>query len=577
MTLIGNFYSKNKSIFEKYIYPIILFLYPLTKVNQGIDVSDSTYSLGNYLFFGRMEGMWVISTYLSNVIGFLLVHLPLGNTLLGMNVYTSLFVSLLVLICYITLKKDFSASILFVGEIIAIGFCWIPTGILYNYITYLFFAIGAILLYIGITREKRKDLFFAGFFLGMNVMVRIPNITQAALIVALWYSCIHKKDKIKVVFRKTLCCLFGYIMGFIVPFFFVLLRYGISGFLDMVSSLSSIQSVDKSYSAWSMVTSVILAYARSAKWVIIIIIGIFLGIMMFSIYKGKIEIIKKVLYFSGIAVMLRFFWGRGMFSFRYYEDYTSMFEWGMMGLYLSIITALVVFLKKGYLYKEKIMAVIVLIIIAVTPLGSNNYTCQNLNNLFLVIPFTLYIICSWLNAKNQTIKMHGLLKGCDFPWKSMVIVVILMIIIQSIGFHFNFVFRDGMKGEKRDTMLTQTVTADYMVTNSKNAENLTGLIQYCREHNFTGKEAIFFGDAPGLSFLLEMPFAISTSWPDLDSYATTQFVEELKTLTDKPFVIIRKIQPATQYAAGKNEILNNYIETTHYQKKYENDDYIIFK
>ena len=70
MKTIGTLYKKYETVFEKNIFPILLFLYPLMKIRQGVDVSDSTYSLGNYLYFDKMEGMWVISTYLSNVCGY---------------------------------------------------------------------------------------------------------------------------------------------------------------------------------------------------------------------------------------------------------------------------------------------------------------------------------------------------------------------------------------------------------------------------------------------------------------------------------------------------------------------------
>ena len=71
----------------KYVFPILLFLYPLLWMNQGIDVSDPMYSLTNFRFFPQMEGSWALATYLANVTGWLLMKLPFGGTLLGMNFY----------------------------------------------------------------------------------------------------------------------------------------------------------------------------------------------------------------------------------------------------------------------------------------------------------------------------------------------------------------------------------------------------------------------------------------------------------------------------------------------------------
>lgn len=575
MKIIQTLYKKYEHMMETFIFPLLLLLYPLMKIHQGVDVSDSTYSLGNYLFFDNMEGgMWVISTYLSNVFGAILVKLPGGETLAGMNLYTGLLVSILVLICYYILKKQWNPLIVFWGEILAVSFCWIPTVILYNYLTYLFFAVGAFLLYIGLTHRKSGFLFGAGIVLGMSVMVRFPNLTQAALIVAVWYaSAIEKKEdsckqnKWIDGLKKTGICFCGYIVGFIIPFLTVIVRYGFSAYTNMLNSLTGVQQADETYSAFYMITSVLDAYIRSFKWVGLILFGILLGGALFYIKKGKYELPKKMLYLCGIALLLRFFWGRGMFSFRYYEDYSSMFEWGMAFLYLTLFAGIYVLCSKRTSDKERIYAVIVLIIVCVTPLGSNNYTCQNLNNLFVTAPFTLAVIIKWLQGCKN--------KFYTFPVWAMLTVILFMITVQSIGFHSVFVFRDGMRGEKRDTRISGTDTIDGMYTNSSNAEGLSGLISYCDENKLIGQEAVFYGDAPGLSFILQMPAAISTSWPDLDSYAIDSFVSELQE-SESSVIIMRNIKPATENAEKKLTLLNQYLKDEKYTDTYSNDVYTVF-
>ena len=70
-------------IMAKYVFPILLFLYPLLWMNQGIDVSDPMYSLTNFRFFPQMEGSWALATYLANVTGWLLMKLPFGGHAAG--------------------------------------------------------------------------------------------------------------------------------------------------------------------------------------------------------------------------------------------------------------------------------------------------------------------------------------------------------------------------------------------------------------------------------------------------------------------------------------------------------------
>ena len=135
MKQLKKIYQQYYKVITAYIFPVILFLYPFLTVNQGVDVSDSTYSFSNFLFFERMEGMWVVSTYVANVVGWLLTKLPFGTTLLGIKIYATFLISGTVLLVYYMFKKWMPAWIAFLGEMIAIGFCWIPAGILYNYLS----------------------------------------------------------------------------------------------------------------------------------------------------------------------------------------------------------------------------------------------------------------------------------------------------------------------------------------------------------------------------------------------------------------------------------------------------------
>ena len=75
MNRIVTVYCKYQKIIEKVLFPILLCLYPLTNIRQGIDVSDATYSLANFEFFGTMDGTWMTATYLANVLGSLMMRL----------------------------------------------------------------------------------------------------------------------------------------------------------------------------------------------------------------------------------------------------------------------------------------------------------------------------------------------------------------------------------------------------------------------------------------------------------------------------------------------------------------------
>ena len=78
MKQITKIYGRYRKYIENIMFPMILLIYPLLKIDQGIDVSDTTYSLANYQYFGSMEGTWMVATFLANAVGSLLMHLPWG-------------------------------------------------------------------------------------------------------------------------------------------------------------------------------------------------------------------------------------------------------------------------------------------------------------------------------------------------------------------------------------------------------------------------------------------------------------------------------------------------------------------
>lgn len=121
------------------VFGLLLFIYPFLKIREGIDLTDTGYSLGNYRFFGEMDGVWMLLTFLSNVTGHLFTRLPLGDTMLGVKFYATLLVSVTGLLGYRFFRTKMPSWLAFAGEIAAISFCWCPVVILYNYLSYLLF------------------------------------------------------------------------------------------------------------------------------------------------------------------------------------------------------------------------------------------------------------------------------------------------------------------------------------------------------------------------------------------------------------------------------------------------------
>lgn len=563
--------NQNKLIrfMEKYLFPLILLLYPLLLINQGIDITDTTYSIGYYRFMDEMDITWVLATYLANVAGAFLMKLPFGDTLLGLNLYTGLIAGSIALLCYFAVKKQMSCQAAFLGEVIALSLCWCPTTSLYNYLTYLLFAAGSILLYKGIISEKKICYVLAGICLGLNVMVRFSNLTEAALILALWYGSRLKKDKPAEVLKKTGLCMAGYLAGIGSIFAVIAVKYGAGSFAGMINGLFGMTSEASDYTLGGMVWATASAYIAALKWMIYMVPCALAGMIIFYIKKGQLEAVKKLFYCGGILILLRFYWGRGMFSLRYYNE-GSVFQWMMLFLILSVVCCLVQmsgYLKNGS--NERIMAAVVLIIIVFTPLGSNNYTYQNMNNLFLVAPHTLWVCYRiWLKTRKKS--MH-------FPWQSFAAVIILMTLIQGIGFGCTYVFRDGIYGDKRDTRVENSAVLKGMYTTRENGESLEELIAFCEENDVARQPLLIWGDAPGLSYILDVPSAIFTTWPEIPSNTYKALEEALSGLTWNPPVILHNDTGKPLAEGEKSDLILDFLTERHYVKIFENNNYSIYR
>ena len=114
-----------------------------------------------------------------------------------------------------------------------------------------------------------------------------------------------------------------------------------------------------------------------------------------------------------------------------------------------------------------------------------------------------------------------------------------------------------------------------MMTTEENGKALGELLAYMESKDYGEKELLLYGDCPGLSFMLEKPFAISTAWPDLGSYPYDSFVEELESLEIAPVVIIRNVSMDEQ-SGRKKEYLTNFLQGNAYVNVFNNGTYGVY-
>lgn len=549
--------TKKSDILKRYICPLLLLLLPLRHIAQGIDISDTGYNLACFVWFGEADGMWVYVTYLANAVGHFFTLLPFGGTMLGMNVYCSLVVSITALLAWYFLRNKLPFGVLFAGEILAILLCWCPQVILYNYLTYLGLLLGTIFLYKGICTQKKSWLVIAGLVLGLGVGVRFSNLTHAALITALWYDDFLQKKCFRQALMDTLWCICGYVVGAFAFLLMIQAQYGLEGYFTMLFGLQTMSNGASGYSAAEMLTGAFVDYIGSMKWGILFLLYLAAGLFLFAIRRGRFERIKKVLFLTGFLILLRLVYGRGMFGFDY-NTYFSIFWWISLFNLTALLCSLFVVLRKNTEEMEKRLAVLVLVTILILPLGSNNRSYPVINNLFLIAPVTLYFLYRFLPRR--------------FPVQALAIGCLLVLFVQSIGFGMTFVFRDGSYAEKRDTKIENNGILKGMYTTKAGAESLEEVITFWEQRNYGETPVILYGDIPGLSYILHAPSAITSTWANLESYNMTFWKRDFAAVEKemdrvRPVVIIGQSYVPTD---EKGELLQAFLEKYNYRTVFEN-------
>ncbi len=575
---------KGKQLIHKiewYLIPVILLLYPMRKCNQGIDLSDTGYSLYNYEIFQQVEAtLWTVATYLSNWVGSMLQKLPFGDTLLGMNCYTSLLVSTTVIMVYYFLKRYIPFWIVFLGEIMAIHLCWCPTVILYNYLTYCLLTIGIVLVYEAMRREKYYLYMLAGIVLGLNVVVRFSNLTHCVFILAVWYRGCLKKSSYGVVAKQTGFCVGGYILGLVTGLIPIVWTYGLEEYFNMILGLAAVGESDGSYSLMDMITRTLVVYWQNLRWIAYMAIATCAGAIYFRICGNRFKRVNRVLYCIGIVILFRWFYGQGYYNINY-QTYDSILRPTTTFIILTVIACFVMMGSKKTTINEKTGLCMLVILTFLLPLGSNNYIYSVFNYTFFLMPVGLYM-CYLVIRRTKW----------DFPVKSMLFFFLIGLAIQNCLFGLLFSFSGSNSGEPRDTMVTEIPKLAGMYTDDVRAHGLEQLYEVILEQGYLEEELIAIGTLPALHYYFEMEAYLSTAWIDLDSYSITSFEEDWQRKEveggSRPIIITNatiaqiieaeSLETLADYYSGYEKYLQiiDYMDENQYELQLINNEFALY-
>lgn len=510
------------------MFPLILLLYPLRHIYVGLDLWDTGYNYANFRYMGleHMDSMWLFATYLANAVGHLLTFLPGGHTLLFLNLYTGLFISLLAVGAYFFCKDrlHMPAGIVFLGEFVAISLCWCPTALLYNYLTYVLFLAAVFLLYEGLTGNKKLFLVLAGVALGTNVFVRFSNLPQAALILAVWGYGLLCRKKFRKAAQETAFCFAGYAGAICLWLFYLSVRYGFSEYVSGIMRLFAMTDTASDYKATSMVFGMLKEYTDQLYWVIRIGLLLLAGVAAWFVLPKKWIKVKQA-----VCVLLALGAGTWLYVNQFsplsFDSYISMLRPAILFLMLTLFVCILRILQKGTGKEEKLLAMMIILQVLLTSLGSNNRLYPSINNLFVAAPYVFFCIYRFFRQKEY------------FPVKPFALMVSAVFVFQSIGFGACFVFTEAQGAKKVDTKVKNNAILSGIYMSKERAQWMEELSAYVEENGLTGEEVLLYGNIPALSFYLGMPSAFNP-WSDLASFSLSAMTEAMEQLEGTPVVIL---------------------------------------
>jgi len=251
----------------------------------------------------------------------------------------------------------------------------------------------------------------------------------------------------------------------------------------------------------------------------------------------------RVLWILVSIAMIGWLYRRGFLSF-YYFSYDSIWHAGPIFLMLAMLIAGIRILDRNAAKEEKLIGGMVILIILLTPIGSNNGVLPSLNNLFLAGPYVLWESWRFLRHVGEYRTKGGLVISA-FPAKGVLTAFLAICLFQFGAFGANFAFAEGTGIQDAEVAIDNNPILRNIKMSPERARWMEELSAYANEDGLQGQEVILYGDIPSISYYLAMPSAFNP-WSDLDSYSLETMERDMAVLgaevtekgRDKPVIIL---------------------------------------
>ncbi|MFA7084225.1 MAG: hypothetical protein WC141_06810 [Arcobacteraceae bacterium] len=374
-----------------------LTLYPWYISIFGIDLTDPGYWLVHYkTFFAYPElAQRGFTTWLSLFFG-AATHSLLGHLgLLGFKIANIMVLYAIIFISFLLFKRYASTNFILFSLAVALLLATLDKALQINYntLTALFYIASAYLLHRALVNKEFHFAFLAGFVLGLNLFIRLPNLVGIGLLSIIFFYFIATDTFMRSALKMFFIAVAGYLTSLILIMTILNLLGHYDLYIESVTNLLLL-STDETFhhSSSTLIGALIENHWKAFRYGILLF-----GFILFSTWLSKFIVTNnRLLNILLGACFLLFFTALLLFLCNVHSGYDYfMLHHGIIGL-TYIALALTVFKTFKTNRALSTLAMLSLMLMVLIPLGSNTSFKHTPNSFFLALPI-LFIFLFSLN------------------------------------------------------------------------------------------------------------------------------------------------------------------------------------
>jgi len=556
---------------------MLLLIYPLLWIWQGLDLTDTGFWLSNYsLIFTHPESVSSgFLCYLSEILGGAWLLLWGDSGLIAARFGYVFVLYLTMAAAFYALKDEFRPVHLLFSLCLAIVFIIRQDLMIigYNNLSALFYTLTGALLYKGVKEKRSMLLFVAGGTAVLNIFIRFPNLLGLLLFLAPLLACPKKERKAAIKHLRLSLC--GGLAAFGLVFVFMGAFGHLHIYLKELAGLTDFLQQEGAQHSGASLFSMFIKDHRSTfnHGIFICAIYALAAALFLPLRKYQNNLVVKIAAIvPGIAAGVCVFWYAAWIE-SLAAPVLAPGRWTYTGvLYLLLIAAWLGWGRQDP--GKRLLIFISLAILVLAPLGSGNGIKNSVFGMWLAFPLAACYIVE---------------KSAWNPATAALFTIVLIFGVTSV---WSYTYRDS-KNRLEMVYSVNHPKLKGIRTTQERAAAVEALLKRLPAYVDPGDQLLAVESIPLLHFLTETRPVLKSAWPlNLTPGMLERRMRAVrKTKNSLPTIVKAALNtrahdwPENQdeglFAGNpalfkKRAVISGFVESKGYQKAWENEGFEIW-